>query len=170
MRVATVDDLDRLFDLVDAVVREDKWLGAQPPLDHGSSIERWRSELADPCAVRFVVDDDGRIVGEASAHLIGGRADLGMQVAELYRGRGVGTALLSAIMNWARANNAHKLTLQVWPHNEPARSLYEHFGFSEEGRLRRHYRRNSGELWDAIVMGLVLDQTSPGSGFADNEP
>jgi RimJ/RimL family protein N-acetyltransferase len=156
--------------LVDAVVRENKWLGAQPPLDRASSIDRWRSDVDDPDAIRFVVEDQGRLVGEASAHLSGGRADLGMQVAEAYRGRGIGTALLSATVDWARANRAHKVTLQVWPHNEHARSLYEHFGFSEEGRLRRHYRRNSGELWDAIVMGLVLDQTSPGSGFADDEP
>ena len=116
-----------------------------------------------------MVEDRGRIVGEANAHLAGGRADLGMQVAAAYRGLGVGTVLVTAIVDWARANRAHKLTLQVWPHNKDARSLYEHLGFSEEGRLRRHYRRKTGELWDAIVMGLVLDQTSPGSRFADDD-
>jgi putative acetyltransferase len=57
----------------------------------------------------------------------------------------------------------------VWPHNHPARQLYERFGFVEEGRLRRHYRRQNGELWDAIVMGLVLDDSSPGSRFTDEE-
>jgi RimJ/RimL family protein N-acetyltransferase len=169
VRPATADDLDRLFELVDAVVREDKWLGAQPPLDRTTSIERWRSELDDPYAVRFVVEEDGRLVGEVSAHLNGGRADLGMQVAEDYRGLGVGTALLNTITDWARANNAHKATLQVWPHNQQARNLYEQFGFFEEGRLRRHYRRKSGELWDAIVMGLVFDDTSPGSRFANED-
>jgi RimJ/RimL family protein N-acetyltransferase len=169
VRPATADDLDRLFELVDAVVRENKWLGSQPPLDRGTSIERWRSDLDDPNAVRFVVEDDGRLVGEAGAHLNDGRADLGMQVAEGHRGLGVGTVLLNAIVDWARANNAHKATLQVWPHNQPARRLYERFGFVEEGRLRRHYRRKSGELWDAIVMGLVLDETSPGSRFTRDD-
>ena len=103
VRVATVDDFDALFELVDAVVGEDKWLGAQPPLDRDVTIERWRSDVDDPHAVRFVVEDRGRIVGEANAHLAGGRADLGMQVAEAYRGLGVGTVLVSAIVDWARA-------------------------------------------------------------------
>ena len=89
-----------------------------------------------------------------------------MSVAADYRGRGVGTALLASVAEWAETNAAHKLTLQVWPHNQAARALYERFGFVEEGRLHRHYRRNSGELWDAIVMGLVLDHESPGSRFA----
>ena len=166
VRPATVDDLDALFELLDPVVREDKWLGAQPPLDRAASIERWRSELDDPNAVRFVAEDNGQLVGEANVHQSGGRADLGMAVAEGYRGRGIGLALLRAATDWARANRAHKVTLQVWPHNNQARHLYERFGFVEEGRLHRHYRRNTGELWDAIIMGLVLDDTSPGSRYA----
>jgi RimJ/RimL family protein N-acetyltransferase len=50
----------------------------------------------------------------------------------------------------------------VWPHNEATRALYGKFGFVEEGCLRHHYRRRNGQLWDAIVMGLVLDTKSPG--------
>jgi hypothetical protein len=30
-------------------------------------------------------------------------------------------------------------------------------GFVEEARLRKQYRRQSGELWDVLVMGLVLE-------------
>jgi RimJ/RimL family protein N-acetyltransferase len=57
------------------------------------------------------------------------------------------------------------VALQVWPHNHAARALYRRFGFADEGLLRRHYRRRNGELWDAVVMGLVLDESSPGSPF-----
>jgi RimJ/RimL family protein N-acetyltransferase len=169
VRPATLADLDKLFELIDPVVREGKWLGAQPPLDRGASFERWRSDLDDPSAVRFVVEDNGRLVGETNVHVTGGRADLGMAVAIGFRGRGVGSALLDAAIQWARLKNAHKLTLQVWPHNRPARHIYERSGFVEEGRLRRHYRRQNGELWDAIIMGLVLDDISPGSRFTDEE-
>jgi RimJ/RimL family protein N-acetyltransferase len=89
-------------------------------------------------------------------------AELGMLVAAGWRGRGVGSGLLRAAIDWARQSGAHKVALQAWPHNEPALALYRKFGFAEEGRLRRHYRRRNGELWDAVVMGLVLDETSPG--------
>jgi ribosomal protein S18 acetylase RimI-like enzyme len=34
--------------------------------------------------------------------------------------------------------------------------LYRKSGFVEEGRRVKHYRRASGELWDALEMGLLL--------------
>ncbi|HET7247558.1 MAG TPA: hypothetical protein VFJ07_22290 [Streptosporangiaceae bacterium] len=45
----------------------------------------------------------------------------------------------------------------------PARTgptLYRKSGFAEEGRLTKQYRRASGELWDAIVMGMLLVKPS----------
>jgi len=85
-----------------------------------------------------------------------GVADLGMMVAKDARGQGVGSALLEAGVSWAREVGAHKVALQVWPHNEAALGLYRKFGFEQEGLLRRHYRRRKGELWDAVIMGLSL--------------
>jgi putative acetyltransferase len=74
---------------------------------------------------------------------------------------------MAAGVDWARGEGCHKLELQLWPHNAAARKLYQKFGFVEEGYLHRHYRRQSGELWDAVVMGLVLDSDSPGSSVSD---
>jgi ribosomal protein S18 acetylase RimI-like enzyme len=84
-------------------------------------------------------------------------ADLGMAVLAAWRGRGVGSALLAEGIDQARAAGAHKIALQVWPHNRAAIALYERFGFQREGYLTRHYRRRSGELWDAVIMSLRLD-------------
>jgi RimJ/RimL family protein N-acetyltransferase len=70
---------------------------------------------------------------------------------------------MEAGIAWAREHGAHKVTLTVWPHNRSAIALYAKVGFVEEGRFRRQYRRRNGELWDAIAMGLVLDQESPGA-------
>ena len=64
---------------------------------------------------------------------------------------------LAEAIDQARTAGAHKVALQVWPHNAAAIALYERFGFQREGYLTRHYRRRSGELWDAVVMGLPLD-------------
>ena len=105
----------------------------------------------------FIADESGRIIGELGIEVAGyGVADFGMMVAADARGRGVGSALLHAAIEWARGHGAHKVALQVWPHNEGAIALYRKFGFEEEGRLRRHYPRQNGELWDAIVMGRSL--------------
>ncbi|MFC8042508.1 hypothetical protein [Nocardia sp. NPDC057353] len=55
----------------------------------------------------------------------------------------------------ARERGAHKVTLQAWPHNEPAIAVPAR-RVEVEGRLRRHYRCRSGELRDAVLMGLQL--------------
>ena len=107
----------------------------------------------------LVAEVDGQVVGMLAAFARGhGVAELGMSVDEGRRGLGIGTALLEGCMAWARAEGIHKLALEVFPHNEPAIGLYRKLGFVEEGLLRAHYRRRDGELWDAVVMGLRLDE------------
>ena len=124
-------------------------VGSAPRLAVGSA-----PRLAVGSAPRLA---DGPVIGQLGMALAPyGVADLGMVVAEAWRGRGIGGALLDAGIAWARDAGAHKVALQVWPHNQAAIALYEKFGFEREGLLRRHYRRRSGELWDAVVMGLRL--------------
>jgi RimJ/RimL family protein N-acetyltransferase len=144
VRPLALDDFEELFELVSAVAAEEKWIGAQPPLNRDVTFERWTKELDAPAVARFVAETEGQLVGEAKVQVHAGVADLGMQVAAAHRGLGLGAALLDAVIGWAEMNGAHKITLQVWPHNQRAVHLYERFGFVKEGRLRRHYRRNSG--------------------------
>jgi RimJ/RimL family protein N-acetyltransferase len=114
---------------------------------------------------QFAASIDGTILAVAAGDLVGslhvdanrfGVGELGMAVARPWRGRGVGTALLTAAIEKARGEGLHKLSLEVFPHNEAAIALYRKFGFVEEGRRVKHFRRASGELWDSIVMGLLL--------------
>lgn len=48
-------------------------------------------------------------------------------VREAHRGQGVGTQLLSAVLGWSKANNAH--TVILWP-RERSKSLYARHGFT----------------------------------------
>jgi RimJ/RimL family protein N-acetyltransferase len=163
VRRATADDVDALVELFVAVVEEGRWLGTQPPVDRVAERERFTEDIgdADRASVVAVVDDE--IVGHARVDVTSYNvAGLGMMVEAGWRGRGVGGALVRAAIDAARQLGAHKLALQVWPHNDVARRLYERHGFVEEGVLRRHYPRRNGELWDSVVMGLVLDETAPG--------
>jgi ribosomal protein S18 acetylase RimI-like enzyme len=79
-----------------------------------------------------------------------------MAVSREWRGRGVGSALMVAAIEWAREQGLHKLSLSVWPHNAAAIALYCKYGFVEEGRRLKQIRRQSGELWDVVDMGLLL--------------
>lgn len=99
-------------------------------------------------------------------HAVG---SLGMMVAKEHRGQGIGGQLLDDSLSWARQSGLYKVDLGVWPHNAAALALYRSRGFTVEGRLRRHYRRANGELWDVVAMGLVLDTQTPGSSYPDAE-
>ena len=163
VRPAVEADVDEILDVFESVVAEGRWLGTEAPIDRGERADRLRAALEDPRQAVLVAVEDGRIVGHLSLELAGyGVASLGMEVARASRGRGVGRALLAEAVATARRLGAHKMALQVWPHNVAALALYRRVGFVEEGRLRRHYPRRNGELWDAVVMGLVLDETTPG--------
>jgi RimJ/RimL family protein N-acetyltransferase len=133
------------------VAEERDGIAAEPPIDVDRRAAAW------DLARTFVAVAADEIVGvlfvlESSF----GFGEIGMFVAAPWRGRGAGTALVAAAIDWARARGLHKLTLSVFPHNDAALALYRKFGFVEEGRRRRHIRRSSGELWDLVDMGLEL--------------
>jgi RimJ/RimL family protein N-acetyltransferase len=158
VREATLADVDTLVAMLVEVAGEGRWIGTEAPVDVERRRRRMVDEVEGDDVVVLVAEVGGEPVGQLGLHLARyGVADLGMLVVAGWRGRGVGTALLREAIDRARKAGAHKVALQVWPHNTAAIALYERFGFRREGYLRRHYRRRSGELWDAVVMGLPLD-------------
>jgi ribosomal protein S18 acetylase RimI-like enzyme len=167
VRRATAADHDDWYALRVAVAGEGIWIGAELPIPRNEPWFAARLERED--AADFLAVADGVIVGSIGVDVHGGVASLWMCVGASQRGRGVGRQLLDAGLAWAADVGAHKVMLEVWPHNGPAIALYRSAGFAVEGRKRRHYRRRNGELWDAILMGRVLDLDAPGSGLPDAE-
>lgn len=106
------------------------------------------AESADGIAGRLSISRDPH---PASRHV----ADLGLMVAEGFRRRGVGRALMVAAEDWARDVGVCKIELHVFPYNEPAIALYEDLGYEREGLRRVHYRRG-GELLDAVLMAKIV--------------
>jgi RimJ/RimL family protein N-acetyltransferase len=142
-----------MAELFAAVAEERTGIATEPPVDVAARTAQFAAGVAES----IVAVADGHAVGmihiEVSRH---GFGEFGMLVDREWRGRGVGSALLEAAIDWARAQGLHKLCLEVFPHNTVAIALYRKYGFVEEGRRARQYRRASGELWDSIIMGLPL--------------
>jgi ribosomal protein S18 acetylase RimI-like enzyme len=158
VRRATAADADAVVAMLVEVAGEGRWIATEAPVDVEQRRRRLVEDIEREDAIVLVAEAGGQPVGELGLHLARyGVADLGMAVAAGWRGRGIGSALLAEAIDQARTAGAHKVALQVWPHNAAAIALYERFGFQHEGYLTRHYRRRSGELWDAVVMGLPLD-------------
>lgn len=155
IRAARDDDRVPLALLFAAVAEERDGIASEPPIDVEARAASWNLDGS------LVAVSNGTIVG--SIHIDRSRfgfGEIGMAVSRDRRGRGVGSALLAAAVDWAREQGLHKLSLSVFPHNTAAIALYRKFGFVEEGRRVKHFRRSSGELWDALEMGLLLDETA----------
>jgi ribosomal protein S18 acetylase RimI-like enzyme len=151
VRAATDEDRLPLAVLFAAVAAERDGIASEPPIHVEERAASWRLDGALVAVAGEAIV--GSIHVEASRH---GFGEVGMAVAREWRGRGVGSALLAAAIDWARERGLHKLSLGVFAHNDAAIALYRKFGFVEEGRRVKQYRRQSGELWDAIEMGLLL--------------
>jgi len=134
-----------------AVAEERDGIASEPPVDIEARAASWTLDGTLVAVAGGVVV--GSVHVDASRH---GFGEIGMAVAREWRGRGVGSALLAAAIEWARERGLHKLSLSVFAHNTAAIGLYRKLGFVEEGRRVKQYRRSSGELWDAIEMGLLL--------------
>ncbi len=127
------------------------------------SLEVWRKRLAEPEEGRYnlvaVVGDE--IVGHLGLRTEPNRprrkhvGDIGMSVRDDFQGKGVGSALLEAAVefadNWL---NLLRLELTVFVDNEPAIRLYKKCGFAIEGTLRRHSFR-AGQYVDVYYMARI---------------
>ncbi len=151
IRPALEGDRLPLAVLFAAVAEERDGIASEPPVDLAERAARWTLEET------LVAVAGEELIGSVhTARSRHGFGELGMLVAQEWRGRGVGSALLASAIESARAHGLHKVSLSVFAHNDRAIALYRKFGFVEEGRRVKQYRRSSGELWDAIDMGLLL--------------
>jgi L-phenylalanine/L-methionine N-acetyltransferase len=130
------------------------------------SSAKWkkRIESQDDNSYRLVAVVDGKVVGSGGLHMGMGRrrhtAEIGMAVHDDYQGRGVGTALLSGLIELAeRWLGLIRLELTVYTDNERAIALYKRLGFVVEGTLRKYGMRD-GQYVDAYTMARVDGNTS----------
>lgn len=79
------------------------------------------------------------------------RGGLGMGIIPEYRGRGIGSQLLSTTLDHAEKFGLEKVELNVYTSNTAAVALYKKFGFEEEGLIKK-YRKLDGRYFDCIAM------------------
>ena len=116
--------------------------------DRGSSFKR----------NAMVAEVSGRVVGFAIVRVVAGsgvgEAELeSIVIAPGWRGRGLGSSLLSESARCAWELGANRLDLEVRGTNSAAIRLYERAGFQETGRRRGYYR---GPDEDAVLMSVIL--------------
>jgi len=82
-------------------------------------------------------------------------ADFSIYVERAWRGRGVGRAMLEALIELARTHGFHKLVLSAFPFNAGGGALYEKLGFRTVG-VYREQGLLDGKWVDTIIMEKLL--------------
>jgi RimJ/RimL family protein N-acetyltransferase len=165
IRRAVPEDAEALIAYMQAMSQEpDNNIGMAPG-EFERTLDEEREILAGYAAadnaIMLVAEEDGLIVGltniragkrQAMRHA----GDLGITVRQGYRGRGIGDALMSAVLAWARGTGIlTRIELQVFARNAVAIHLYEKHGFRLEGRRQRAIFQN-GQYQDDLFMALLL--------------
>ncbi len=102
-----------------------EWQGA------GDTEQRWRARLAS-VPLNLIAHLDGNAAGIVSATAPDANLAtelISLWVAPFARGRGVGDALVRAVIDWAVERKLRRVALDVVTTNETAIALYRRHGF-----------------------------------------
>lgn len=112
----------------------------------------------DKNKLAIAAEQNGKLIGYLDFHN-GHRyrtmhqGSFGMSVAHTHRNQGVGKALLSVLLDWAKQNPIiEKVSLEVFAANKEAISLYQKFGFIQEGVKTKAIRIDQQNYHDVIIM------------------
>ena len=165
LREAKPSDAERLIELVRRLSEEPESNLEISPGEFTLTAAEERDILTEYSrlenSIYLVAESGGEIIGiltckgrdrRAIRHVV----TLGISVEQTWRGRGVGSRLMTHAMDWAkRTGTVSRIELSVFERNQRAVQLYRKFGFEVEGRRRRAIFRD-GEYLDDLIMALLL--------------
>ncbi len=106
----------------------------------------------------IVAEVDGKLIGllnfkAEERKRLAHRGMFGISISKKWRGRGVGEAVLRALLDWATKNpRIEKVSLAVLADNTNAIALYRKLGFIEEGLRVREIKVAKGKYVDDVLM------------------
>jgi RimJ/RimL family protein N-acetyltransferase len=165
LRPARPTDARGLSRLFAAVRAEGRWLVTPPSAVSAPSEAFFIGEMIrNGDGLTLVAEADGEVVGNVLVSLERNAVSdhigtLSICVADAWRDVGIGSALVDAAVDWARARGLGKLALGVFPDNERAIAVYERAGFVREGLRRRQFRVQGDLFRDELLMAWFPDAT-----------
>jgi ribosomal protein S18 acetylase RimI-like enzyme len=115
------------------------------PNEPERDVEIWRKVVDGEQSVAFVAERSSTLIGFVTAELVDETltlfhparfcrvGTLGVVLAE--RGRGIGSALMAALEQWAISHSASGAHLNVWKFNEAAIRLYVELGYEAKAQF-----------------------------------
>lgn len=113
-----------------------------------------RSELNNPSCLYLAAVDGDTLAGYIGIQTVLDEGYINnVAVRPEYRRRGIAAALISLLIEQARAIGLAFMTLEVRESNAPAIALYEKLGFTTVGRRKNYYEKPRE---DAILMTIFF--------------
>ncbi|HLO12065.1 MAG TPA: ribosomal protein S18-alanine N-acetyltransferase [Pseudoneobacillus sp.] len=135
---------------IDQIVNIEKLSFATPWSKEAFYNELYKNQFA----TYLVIEDGEKIIGYCGVWIVVDEAHItNIAVLPEYRGRKLGEALLSKVIQMAKELGAKSMTLEVRVTNIIAQNLYRKFGF-ENGGIRKGYYTDNQE--DALVMWVKI--------------
>ena len=110
----------------------------------------------------IVAEVEGKIIGQldfSNGHRkrIAHTGEFGMGVHQNFRSVGIGSLLITALIDWAKRNpKIEKINLCVHQTNDRAIATYKKIGFEVERLRTKNLKYPNGIYVDTILMGLSL--------------
>ena len=124
IRPLAIEDYNRVY----ALWMSCKNMGFNDLDDSREGIGRFLHRNPNTC---FAVAEGGELVGTILAGHDGRRGYVyHMAVAEAFRHRGIGAALVNRTLEAFRAEGIHKVALVAFKYNEPGNAFWEKMGFT----------------------------------------
>ncbi len=140
---------------------EDRIATLETELRTPEERRQWLAERGPRHPV-IVAEVDGAVVGWGSLNPFNPRraydfvTDFSVYAERNWREKGVGSHLLSRLIDLARELGYHKLVLSAFPWNEGGMALYRKFGFRTVG-VYREQGKLDGRWVDTIIMEKILE-------------
>jgi len=165
IRKAKVEDAHAILTAEQKIAETPGYFCSQPnELSEENVIKTITTLGESEKGVYLVAEREGKIIGHAflePLHLksICHVAQLSIGVHHGWQEKGVGTALMQQIIDWAE-NSAmiEKIELNVRASNGRAIALYKKMGFIEEGRLKNRVKIDQSHYIDDILMALSVNK------------
>jgi len=163
-RRAQGSDAGKIVDFYNFVGGETSYLSFEKdeyPMNVKEQEDEIRSLEDKEASIMLLAMDKDEIAGIATIHSsakVKARHDgeLGIVVAKKYQGQGIGTELISQLIEWAKGNGVTtRISLDTRADNVKAVELYLKFGFVVEG-CRKNSTLLDGKYYDLYVMGMML--------------
>jgi phosphinothricin acetyltransferase len=161
IRPATADDVEAVREIRNAAIRDTTALWTGVELTSAAAAE-WVAEHLERGAM-LVAEIDGVVVGYAGYGPWRAKegyrftVDDSIYLSEAAQGRGIGRALLEALIELARAAGMHVMIADIEAGNTASIALHEKLGFEQVGSIRE-VGTKFGRWLDLTILSLDLSR------------